>query len=97
MFLTYLILGAILARIIISDKLNEKAIDMKCFKMIVLVVSTAGLILFVGCKEAVDGADKIADQATGLSPLKKKKAMEDQLRKINEDHNKKIQEALNKD
>lgn len=95
--MTYLILVAILARINISVKLNEKAMDMKCFKMVVLIVSMAGLFLFVGCKEAVDGADKIADQATGLTPLKKKKAMEDQLNKINEDHNKKIQEVLNKD
>ena len=69
---------------------------MKLFKLFILLMSVCLFFLVSGCKEAAKGADEIADQVTGKTPIEKKIKMEKAIKKMSEENNKKTQEALDK-
>ena len=52
------------------------------------------LFLFSSCGEVKEGADKVAGEVTGERVLKQKKSIENKLKSLTEQNNKKNQEAL---
>ena len=63
-----------------------------------MMMGLALLCLF-SCQEAEDlkeGADKTADQLTGKAPLEKKKKLKEQIENIVTEHNKRLEEQIEK-
>ena len=58
-----------------------------------LVVALVSLF-FVGCDEAKQGADEIADEVTGKNKIEKKIEMEKEIENLTNKHNKNVEEAL---
>jgi hypothetical protein len=55
-----------------------------------LLVSVLALL---SCKEAAEGVDQTADQLTGKNQIEKKKQIELDLKNINQQHNKQLEDA----
>ena len=47
----------------------------------------------LSCKEAAEGIDQTADQLTGKNQIEKKKQIEADLKNINQQHNKQLEDA----
>ncbi len=60
-------------------------------------VHTLGIIFFAfaffSCKEAAEGVDQTADHLTGKNQIEKKKDLEQELKNINQQHNKQLEDA----
>ena len=69
---------------------------MKSFKLLILLMSVLALVLVAGCKEAAKGADEIADQVTGKTPIEKKIKLEKQIKDMGKQRNKEIQDEVDK-
>ena len=50
-------------------------------------------LALLSCKEAAEGVDQTADQLTGKNQIEKKKQIEADLKNINQQHNKQLEDA----
>ena len=72
---------------------------MKSFKVLILLMSVFVLILVTGCKEAKEaaqGADEIADQVIGKTPIEKKIKLVKLIKYMGQQRNKQIQDEVDK-